>query len=131
MGAGIVRRLLAAGHTVHGYNRSAAKAEPLAAEGMQVVSTPRAATERSEIVFSIVTGSEAVNAIAHGRAGVIGGLRSDQVWVDMSTCSPSISRALASEVAEAGARMLDAPVAGSIVTIEQGKLSIIVGGSEE
>jgi 3-hydroxyisobutyrate dehydrogenase-like beta-hydroxyacid dehydrogenase len=129
MGKGIVRRLLAAGHVVRGYNRTPGKAEALVAEGMELVETPREAAERCDLIFSMVTGSEAVEAVGHGAAGVIAGLRPDQVWVDMTTCSPSVSRALAVDVARAGGHLLDAPVAGSIVTIEQGKLSIIVGGS--
>jgi 3-hydroxyisobutyrate dehydrogenase-like beta-hydroxyacid dehydrogenase len=131
MGSGIVRRLLAAGHVVRGYNRTPAKAEALVAEGMELVATPREAAARSDVVFSMVTGSEALEAVARGAAGVIAGLQPEQTWVDMTTCSPTVSRALAVDVANAGGQLLDAPVAGSIVTIEQGKLSIIVGGSPD
>jgi 3-hydroxyisobutyrate dehydrogenase-like beta-hydroxyacid dehydrogenase len=131
MGRAIVRRLLAAGHVVRAYNRTPGKADALVREGLELVGTPREAAEGSELVLSMVTGSDAVEAVARGADGLLAGLRAGQVWVDMSTCSPTVSRALAGEVASTGARMLDAPVAGSTVTIEQGKLSIIVGGEPE
>ena len=64
MGAGIVPRLMAADHSVTGWNRSKAKAEPLIAAGMRFVPTPRAAAAGADVVFSIVTDAAAVSAIA-------------------------------------------------------------------
>src|SRR5262245_50758621 len=71
MGAGIVPRLMAAGHTVTGWNRSRAKAEPLIKDGMRFADSPRAAAAASDIVFSIVTDAAAVREIALGPDGVI------------------------------------------------------------
>jgi len=128
MGQGIVPRLIAAGHTVTGWNRSEAKAAPLIRLGMRSASTPREVASRSEIVFSIVTDAAAVRAVALGDEGIIAGLPKNGVYLDMSTISPDASRAISSAFAQAGLTMLDAPISGSPVTLAQGKASIMVGG---
>jgi 3-hydroxyisobutyrate dehydrogenase-like beta-hydroxyacid dehydrogenase len=131
MGGRIARRLLRAGHTVTGYNRTRAKSEWLVAEGMRLAGSPRAAAEASEVTFSMVTGTAALEAVTEGPDGILAGLGPGKVYVDMSTVSPSASRQLAGRVAERGAAMLDAPVSGSVVTLEEGRLSIMVGGDRE
>jgi 3-hydroxyisobutyrate dehydrogenase-like beta-hydroxyacid dehydrogenase len=131
MGGRIALRLLRAGHAVTGYNRTRAKAAWLEAEGMRLAGSPRAAAEASEVTFSMVTGTAALQAVTEGPDGVLAGLGPGKVYVDMSTVSPSASRELAGRVAERGAAMLDAPVSGSVVTLEEGRLSIMVGGDRE
>ena len=128
MGALIVRRLMAAGHSVVGWNRSRDKAAKLIDAGMRWADTPRAVAEKSEIVFSIVTDGAAVRAIALGDDGVLAGLQPGGIYADMSTISPDVSRAVAAEFAEAGRHMLDAPISGSPVTVTAGNASIMVGG---
>ncbi len=128
MGSRMVQRLLAAGHGVTGYNRTKSKAKWLLDAGMKWADTPRAATEAGEIVLSMVTNTEALRAVASGSEGILAGLSPGKIYVDMSTVSPSASRELATRVASAGAHMLDAPVSGSVITLEEGKLSIMVGG---
>jgi 3-hydroxyisobutyrate dehydrogenase-like beta-hydroxyacid dehydrogenase len=131
MGSGMVKRLLNAGHTVTGYNRTKSKADPLIALGMKWADTPRQVTEASDIIMSMVTSTKAVEAITQGPDGVLAGLKPGKIYIDMTTMSPHYSRALAEQVAaETGAVMLDAPVSGSTITLEQGKLSIMVGGNE-
>ena len=128
MGGRIAGRLLAAGHAVTGWNRTRAKAGRLMAEGLRWAESPRAVAEASDVTFSMVTGTSALRAVAEGPDGVLAGLTPGKVYVDMSTVSPEASRALAGQVAERGAAMLDAPVSGSVVTLEEGRLSIMVGG---
>jgi 3-hydroxyisobutyrate dehydrogenase-like beta-hydroxyacid dehydrogenase len=128
MGSRIVRRLLDAGHSVTGYNRTRAKAQPLLHAGMKWGDTPHAAAAAAEIVFSMVANTEALRAVATGPDGILSGLGADAIYIDMSTVSPSASRDLARQAAAQGAQMLDAPVSGSVVTLEEGKLSIMVGG---
>jgi 3-hydroxyisobutyrate dehydrogenase-like beta-hydroxyacid dehydrogenase len=130
MGAGIVRRLMAAGHTVTGWNRSRHKAEPLIAAGMRMASTPRALASTSEIVFSIVTDAAAVRAVALGDEGIIAGLAPGNVYVDMSTIAPDASRAVAAEFAQRSVAMLDGPISGSPVTLAQGNASLMVAGDK-
>ena len=131
MGSGIAKRLLDAGHAVTGWNRTREKAQPLLDSGMQWADTPREVAEQSEIVFTMVTNTAAVRAVTEGPDGILAGLAPGKVYVDQSTASPDNTRALAARVAEAGADMLDAPVSGSVITLEQGKLSVMVGGDED
>lgn len=131
MGQGIVPRLLAAGHSVTGWNRTAAKAEPLLGMGMQWAESPRDVAAVSEVVFSIVTDARAVRSVAVGESGIIAGLPQGGIYLDMSTIAPDQSRAIAAEFAAAGLTMLDAPISASTVTLAEGKASIMVGGDEE
>src|SRR5919197_348274 len=110
MGGRIVKRLLDAGHTVTGWNRTKEKASWLLDAGMQWAESPREVAERSEIVFTMVTNTAAVQAVTEGADGIIAGLRPGTVYVDMSTASPANTRTLAERVAAIGAHMLDAPV---------------------
>jgi 3-hydroxyisobutyrate dehydrogenase and related beta-hydroxyacid dehydrogenases len=131
MGGGVAKRLLDAGHTVTGWNRTKEKAQWLLDAGMRWGETPREVAEQSEIVFTMVTNTAAVQAVTDGPDGILAGLAPGKVYADMSTASPENSRSLAARVAELGAHMLDAPVSGSVITLEQGKLSVMVGGDEE
>lgn len=131
MGGGVTRRLLAAGHTVHGYNRSREKAAPLVELGLVLEDTPRQVAEAADVVFSMVTNVAALEAVTQGPDGILAGLGAGKIYVDMTTGTPEASRALAELVAERGARMLDAPVSGSVSTLEEGRLSIMVGGDED
>src|SRR6476646_9373501 len=130
MGQLIVARLMAAGHDVTGWNRSKAKAEALIKSGMHWADTPRAVAEQSELVFSIVTDSKAVRAVALGKNGIVSGLRKGGIYIDMSTIEPDASRAVAAEFARAGSIMLDGPLSGSPVTVVAGQASIMIGGDE-
>jgi 3-hydroxyisobutyrate dehydrogenase-like beta-hydroxyacid dehydrogenase len=131
MGSAVVRRLLDAGHTVTVWNRTPEKAEPLLAAGAQWADSPREVAERSEIVFTMVTNTEAVKAVTDGPDGILAGLRSGKIYVDMSTASPANTRELAEKVAAVGAQMLDVPVSGTSITVEQGKASLMVGGDAD
>ena len=128
MGSRMVKRLLDAGHAVTGYNRTKSKAQWLLDQGMRWADTPRAVAEAADVTFSMVTDTTALKAIAEGSHGILAGLGPGKVYVDMSTVSPAASRDLAARVEAQGAHMLDAPVSGSVVTLEEGKLSIMVGG---
>jgi 3-hydroxyisobutyrate dehydrogenase-like beta-hydroxyacid dehydrogenase len=131
MGQSIVPRLLAAGHQVTGWNRTEERAAPLLAIGMEWGDSPRQVAEAAEIVLSIVTDSAAVEAIALGEGGVLDGLGADGVYADMSTIDPETSRRISAAFTAAGRTMLDAPLSGSPVSLEQGKASVMVGGDRE
>jgi 3-hydroxyisobutyrate dehydrogenase-like beta-hydroxyacid dehydrogenase len=131
MGGGVARRLLAAGHELHGWNRTPEKAAPLVAEGLVLEESPRAVAGQADVVFTMVTNVPALRAVAEGEDGIIAGLGPGKVWVDMTTAAPAVSRELAERVQETGADMVDAPVSGSVSTLEEGRLSIMVGGNEE
>jgi 3-hydroxyisobutyrate dehydrogenase-like beta-hydroxyacid dehydrogenase len=124
----MARRLLDAGHVVIGYNRTKAKAQSLLVAGMQWGETPRAVAAAAEITLSMVTNTEALDSVTNGPDGILAGLSQEKIYVDMSTVSPAASRALAERVKAKGALMLDAPVSGSVTTLEEGKLSIMAAG---
>src|SRR5206468_3908070 len=131
MGGQMVNRFLEKGHSVTGYNRTRSKAQWLIDKGLKFADSPRAVAASTDFVLSMVTNSEALSRIAEGPNGIIEGLGPGKVWIDMSTASPAVSRALAARVRETGADMVDAPVSGSVLTIQQGKLSVMVGGRPE
>jgi 3-hydroxyisobutyrate dehydrogenase-like beta-hydroxyacid dehydrogenase len=131
MGGRMVNRLLDHGHTITGYNRTRAKAQWLIDHGMKWADSPRAVAAASDFTLSMVTNSAALQEIAEGDNGILAGLGAGKVWIDMSTVGPDLSKALADRVRQKGADMLDAPVSGSVITLEQGKLSVMVGGSAE
>ena len=128
MGGRVAKRLLVAGHVVIGYNRTPSKAQWLVNSGLRWGESPRAVAEAANIVFSMVTNTAALEAVAEGPDGILAGLRPGTVYIDMSTVSPVNSRSMAERVAARGAHMLDAPISGSVVTLEQGQLSMMVGG---
>lgn len=131
MGARIVSRLLASGHQVAGYNRTASRAAPLVKEGMQWCATPREVAQTADITFSMVSDTDALAAVTNGPDGILAGLSAGKIYVDMSTVSPRLIRDLAGRVAQTGARMLEAPVSGSIPAVEAGTLVMFVGGEAE
>lgn len=128
MGSRIVERLLDAGHIVAGYNRTRSKAEALIQAGMKWCDSPREVAQAAEITFSMVSDTAALSSITEGPDGVLAGLTTEKIYVDMSTVSPRLSRELAGRVAAKGAKMLEAPVSGSVSAVEAGTLAIFVGG---
>jgi len=131
MGGNMVARLLDKGHSVTGYNRTRSKAEWLLDKGMKWGNSPREVSAGSDFTFSMVTNSDALLSIAEGPDGVLAGLGPGKLWIDMSTVAPSVSRTLAGKAREKGADLLDSPVSGSVITLQQGKLSVMVGGQRE
>jgi 3-hydroxyisobutyrate dehydrogenase-like beta-hydroxyacid dehydrogenase len=131
MGSHMVERLLSKGHTVTGYNRTRSKAQWLIEKGMQWADSPKAVTLASDYTFAMVTNSAALQAITEGPDGLLAGLSAGKIFIDMSTVSPAVSRALAARVRERGADMADSPVSGSVITLQEGKLSVMVGGRKE
>src|SRR5579863_4798268 len=131
MGSQMVSRLLSKGHSVTGYNRTRTKAEWLVAKGMQWADTPRAVASVSDYTFAMVTNAAAIQAITEGSDGIVAGLSAGKIFIDMSTISPAVSRTLAAKVRETGADMVDSPVSGSVITLQEGKLSVMVGGRKD
>src|SRR6266567_6209679 len=130
MGSRVVKRLLDAGYTVTGYNRTRSKAQWLLDAGMKWGDTPSAVAETADVTFTMVTNTHALQEVVGGHNGILAGLREGKIYIDMSTVSPSKSREVAARVAATGAHMLDVPVSGSVITLEQGNLSLMVGGEE-
>ena len=133
MGAPMARRLCEAGHQVHVWNRTRAKAEPLQAYGATVHDTPRAAAAHSDIVVSLLDNGSVVGEVllGMGSEGAVHGMRTGSLFIDMASIQPREARDHASRLAERGLRHLDAPVSGGTVGAEAGSLVIMVGGKAE
>src|SRR5919201_3354617 len=95
---------------------------------MKLAASPREAAATADVVFTMVADTRALRAVAAGPDGIIAGLHAGATWVEMSTVIPAVTRELGREVAVRGAKMLDAPVSGSVATLEAGQLSFMVGG---
>lgn len=131
MGGEMAGRLLGKGHRVKGYNRTRSKVEWLIERGMEWADSPRAVCESAEFIFVVVRDSAALEAVADGPEGFLAGLKTGQVVVDVSTVSPETSRAIAQKVRGKSADMVDAPMSGSVSTVREGKLSVMVGGRKQ
>ena len=131
MGSELVNRLLSKGHSVLGYNRTRSKAEWLVKKGMKWADSPRTVAIGSDVIFSMVTNSAALVAITDGPDGILAGLTPGKIYADISTVSPAFSREVAAKIRAKGCDMVDCPVSGSVITLQEGKLSVMVGGRPE
>jgi 3-hydroxyisobutyrate dehydrogenase-like beta-hydroxyacid dehydrogenase len=130
MGGRVAKRLVDFGHTVTGYNRTKSKAQWLLDAGMQWGATPRQVVEQSDVIFSMVTNTTALHEVLDGDSGILTALTPGKVYIDMSTISTNASREISAQVAAKGAHMLDAPVSGNVLHVEQGTVSMMVGGDQ-
>jgi 3-hydroxyisobutyrate dehydrogenase-like beta-hydroxyacid dehydrogenase len=128
MGGNMAARLLASGHDVCGHERHRDHARDLEDAGLRWCVTPREVAEAAEVVFTSLPDDAALESAATGAGGIIAGLGAGKIWVDVSTVSPRVSRALSERAAATGAAMLDAPVSGSVPQVQAGTLTIMVGG---
>jgi 3-hydroxyisobutyrate dehydrogenase-like beta-hydroxyacid dehydrogenase len=125
MGSRIARRLLDAGHELTVWNRTAAKADEIEAP---LAASPADAARRSEVVITMVTDPPALREVTEGPEGVAAGADENTTVIEMSTVGPAAIERLATMLS---ARLLDAPVLGSLSEAEAGTLSIFVGGERE
>jgi 3-hydroxyisobutyrate dehydrogenase-like beta-hydroxyacid dehydrogenase len=131
MGGNMALRLLDAGYPVYGADRDQERLKALVQDGLQWRDTPRDVAEAADIVFTSLPDDGVLDAVASGPDGMLAGLATGKIWIDMSTVSPRASRELAVRVHTAGATLLDAPVSGSVPQVKAGTLTIMVGGDEE
>lgn len=132
MGLPMARRLLAHGHEVVVWNRSADKAAMLAAEGARPVATPAAVVSAADLVGLCVTSDPAVEAIAGGPDGLFSAAAvSGKVIADFSTGSAEAARRLAETAAALGADWVDCPVSGGVPAAQAGTLIVMAGGRAE
>jgi HAD superfamily hydrolase (TIGR01450 family) len=130
MGSRIAARLVAAGHEVTVWNRSAGKAEPLAGLGAFPAATPAEAASRAEVLITMVADPAALRAVTEGADGVVAGASASLTVVEMSTVGPAAVARLASALPPATG-LLDAPVLGSLAEAESGSLVIFAGGAAQ
>jgi len=137
MGAPMAGHLARAGHHVTVYNRTTPKAEAwvacLAAEGLDVTlaPTPFEAARGQDVVLTCVGNDRDLAAVVLGGDGALAAMAPGTLFVDHTTVSPGIARRIAHEADGRGVLALDAPVSGGQAGAENGKLSIMCGGSAE
>ena len=132
MGAPMAGHLALAGHAVTVYNRTASKAQALAAEfaaqGMRCAATPRQAAEGADIVFCCVGNDDDLRSVVLGADGALAGMRADSVLVDHTTASAQVAREIYAAAQGQGLHFLDAPVSGGQAGAQNGALTVMVGG---
>ena len=131
MGSPMAARLLTSGFRLTLYNRTVQKAEALVKRGASLSPSPHAVAERSDIVISMVSNSEALEKIATGPDGVMSGLRHGGVHIDMSTVAPSLTRQLSVAYEKEGCHFLHSPVLGSVPQATDGSLLLFAGGTND
>lgn len=131
MGNPMCGHLLDAGHQVHLFNRTRAKAANLVARGARWCDTPGEAARPSDVIFSIVGSPRDVQQVLLGGDGVLTGAKPGSVIVDMTTSSPDLAAAVYEEAKAKGVAALDAPVSGGDVGAREATLAIMVGGDRE
>jgi 3-hydroxyisobutyrate dehydrogenase-like beta-hydroxyacid dehydrogenase len=131
MGNAMAANLLKGGYPLMVYNRTAAKAEPLAGLGAEVAATPKSLAQAADVVIAMVTGPEALYDLLFGEEGAIEALGPGQVFINMSSVSPGFTRELARQLGPTGVTFIDAPVSGTKKPAEDGTLVILAGGKQE
>jgi 2-hydroxy-3-oxopropionate reductase len=127
MGLPMARRLARAGYPLTVWNRDAAKAKPLEAEGAVVAASATDAVRDADIVFTMMTNGDVVGTVLF-HSGVAAAMKKDAVLIDTSSIAPSIARDHSARLAAIGIRHLDAPVSGGVVGADAGTLAIMAGG---
>lgn len=130
MGQSMCMHLLDAGHKIHLYNRTKAKASPLIERGAVWCDTPFSVAEESEIIFTIVGFPEDVRATILGTKGIVEGAKPGSVVVDMTTSSPGLALEIHKSLKAKEIESLDAPVSGGDLGARQATLAIMVGGDK-
>ena len=129
MGLPMCRRLLAAGHELVVWNRTADKCAALIAEGATQAASPAALAAGSDIIMLCVSDTAAVEELLRSKNGILAELSAGKIVVDFSSISPAATRDLAAAVAQKNAHWADAPVSGGVAGAEAGSLVIMAGGA--
>ncbi len=124
----MAQRILQAGWPLQVWNRDAAKAEVLTAQGAPLAASPAALARGADVICLCVTDAAAVEQVVFGAAGVVAGLRPGAIVVDHSTIAPEATRGFAARLATAGGHWIDAPVSGGPTGAHEGRLTVFAGG---
>jgi 2-hydroxy-3-oxopropionate reductase len=130
MGRPMAANLLEAGYPLTVHNRSRATVDELCARGAAAAGSPAEVAARSEVVITMLPDSPDVEAVVLGAGGVLEAIPEGALYIDMSTIDPAVSRRIAEAMSQRGVDAVDAPVSGGEPAAQEGKLSIMCGGSE-
>jgi 3-hydroxyisobutyrate dehydrogenase-like beta-hydroxyacid dehydrogenase len=131
MGSGMANNILKAGHKLTLFDLRRESAKPLLDAGALWAETPGAAAENADVTFTSLPGPPEVEAVALGQNGILEGIRSGALYIDLSSNSPTMVRRIYNEFQKKGAKVMDVPVSGGPAAARNGKLSLMVGGDEE
>lgn len=131
MGESMAGHLLDAGHELYVYNRTVSKTEKLVNRGAKLLTEIKDAPLNADVVFTMVGYPKDVEGVYLGNDGLITTAKEGQVFVDMTTSSPTIAKKISEEFAEIGASALDLPVTGGDIGAKNGTLSIMAGGNKK
>jgi len=131
MGQAMAGNILKHDHPLTVYNRTPERTEALREAGASVARTAAELADASDVIILMLTGQEAVDAVLHGKKGLLAGDCRGKTVINMSTVPPTCSKEWATKLAGHGITLIDAPVSGSKVPAEQGTLVILAGGTEE
>lgn len=130
MGSSMVKNLLKADYAVTVYNRTKHKTDALVALGAKWADSPAAVAQQSDVILSIVSYPQDVEAIYYGEQGLFSVAQTGQILVDMTTSTPTLAQKIAASATEKGIQTLDAPVSGGDIGAQKGTLTIMVGGDQ-
>ncbi len=128
MGKPMAKNLVKAGYPLVVYDIVPGPVKELAAAGAKTASSPREVAQASDVIITMLPNSPHVREVVLGRNGILEGVRSGQLYVDMSSIDPMVAREVEAEVKKKGVVMLDAPVSGGEPKAVEGTLAIMVGG---
>ena len=131
MGESMAGHLLDAGHELYVYNRTVSKTENLVKRGAKLLTEIKDAPLNADVIFTMVGYPKDVEGVYLGNDGLITTAKEGQVFVDMTTSSPTIAKKISEEFAKVGASALDLPVTGGDIGAKNGTLSIMVGGDKK
>ena len=131
MGESMAGHLLDAGHELYVYNRTVSKTENLVKRGAKLLTEIKDAPLNADVIFTMVGYPKDVEGVYLGNEGLITTAKEGQVFVDMTTSSPTIAKKISEEFAKVGASALDLPVTGGDIGAKNATLSIMVGGDKK
>jgi 3-hydroxyisobutyrate dehydrogenase len=130
MGAAIAQRLMGLKHELTVWNRTPGKTQPLADAGAKIASTPAALVDGVEVIITILTDDQAIDALYNGQQGLLSGTARGKLFIEMSTVRPEVEVALAEKVGQKGAVLVECPVGGTTGPAREGKLFGFAGGTD-
>lgn len=130
MGRGIINNLLKANYDVVVYNRTKAHAQSVLDNGATWADGPKAIAEAADLVITMVGYPKDVEEQYYGDNGLFAGAHAGQIFVDMTTSTPTLAEQLAVDGEKYGVKILDAPVSGGDVGAKNGTLTIMAGGDQ-
>ena len=131
MGESMASHLMDAGHELYVYNRTKSKTDNLVSRGAKLLSEVKDAPKFADVIFTIVGYPKDVEEVYLGENGLITTAKKGQVFVDMTTSSPSLAEKISNEFLKVGAYALDLPVTGGDVGAKNATLSIMAGGDKK